>query len=336
MSGIPLTIIKGDGIGPAIVDAALAVIDALDVDFACEYVQIGQAALDAGEGDALPWSAIESIERTGLALKGPTTTPSGGGRDSVNVAIRKHFDLYVNLRPAVSMAGAASVYDDLAIITVRENEIGMYSGEGQTLSDDGQRAEAMSVITRDQSERVIRFAFELARARGRRKVTLAHKANILKTTSGLFLVVGREIADQYQELEFDEEIVDACAMKLAMDPRQFDVIVTTNLFGDILSDLCAGLTGGMGLAPGANIGDHCAVFEAVHGSAPEIADQGIANPAAIMLATAQLFDHLNEAVNAERIRQALRAAVAEGDRVTPDLGGDGTTDGFTRAVIERL
>lgn len=336
MSKTPLTVIRGDGIGPAIVDSALEVFDALDAEFDYEYVKVGQAALDDGEDDALPKSAIESIERTGLALKGPVTTPSGGGHDSVNVAIRKRFDLFANVRPAVSMAGAKPLYDDLDIIIVRENEHGMYSGEGQTLSDDGERAEACSVITRSQSERIIRFAFELARARGRKKVTLSHKANILKTTSGLFLSVGNEIAKEYDDLEYDDEIVDACAMKLAMDPYQFDVIVTTNLFGDILSDLCAGLVGGMGLAPGSNIGDDCAVFEAVHGSAPDIAGQNIANPTSVLLASAMLFDHLGEKDKADRIRQAVRTAIADHDRVTPDLDGDGTTDGFTQAVVERL
>ncbi|HET7314652.1 isocitrate dehydrogenase [Salinisphaera sp.] len=336
MSRTPLTVIKGDGIGPAIVDAALEVLDALDAEFDYEYVKVGQAALDDGEKEALPESAIESIERTGLALKGPTTTPSGGGYSSVNVAIRKRFDLYANVRPAVSMTGAKPLYDDLDIIIVRENEHGMYSGEGQTLSDDGERGEACSVITRSQSERIIRFAFELARARGRKKVTLAHKANILKTTSGLFLSVGGEIAKEYDDLEYDDVIVDAGAMKLVMDPYQFDVIVAPNLFGDILSDLCAGLVGGMGLAPGANIGDDCAVFEAVHGSAPDIAGQNIANPTSVLLATALLFDHLNDKDKADRIRRAVRSAIAERDRITPDLDGEGTTDSFTQAVVERL
>lgn len=336
MSKTPLTVIKGDGIGPEIVDATLAVLDALGADFEYEYVQVGQTALDDGADDALPDAAIESIECTGLALKGPTTTPSGGGHDSVNVAIRKHFDLYANVRPAVSMQGVPTFYDDVDIIVVRENEGGMYFGHGQTLSDDGECAEASSVITRTQSERLIRYAFELARVRGRKKVTLAHKANILKTTSGLFLAVGQEIAKEYDDIEFDDEIVDACAMKLVMNPRQFDVIVSTNLFGDILSDLCAGLIGGMGLAPGANIGDNCAVFEAVHGSAPDIAGQNIANPTSLLLATAQLFDYLDDADRANRIRTAVRAAIAAHDHVTPDLGGDGSTDGFAQAVIERL
>jgi len=336
MSSASLTVIKGDGIGPAIVEAALEVAAALGASFDCEYVQIGQAALDDGADDPLPQTAVDSIRRTGLALKGPTTTPSGTGHASVNVAIRKQFDLYANIRPAVAMTGVEALYPDADLIVVRENESGMYSGQGQSLSDDGTRAEAKSVMTRAQSRRIIRHAFELAHARGRRRVTLAHKANILKTTSGLFLSVGREIAADYDDIEFDDENVDACAMKLVMDPHQFDVIVATNLFGDILSDLCAGLTGGMGLAPGANIGDGCAVFEAVHGSAPDIAGRNIANPTAILLATAMLLDHVQATGQATRLRRAIRAAIAEQDRVTPDLGGNGTTDAFTRAVCERL
>lgn len=336
MGKTPLTVIKGDGIGPGIVDAGIHVLEALDAEFEYEYVKVGQAALDDGEDDALPKTAIESIERTGLVLKGPTTTPSGGGHDSVNVAIRKRFDLYANVRPTVTMQGVPTFYDDVDIITVRENEAGMYSGEGQTLSEDGERAQACSVITRTQSERLIRYAFELARERGRKKVTLVHKANILKTTSGLFLSVGQEIAKEYDDLECDDEIVDACAMKLVMDPSQFDVIATTNLFGDILSDLCAGLIGGMGLAPGANIGDDCAVFEAVHGSAPDIAGQNIANPTSLLLAAAQLLDYLDDKERGNRLRTAIRSTIADHASVTPDLGGDGTTDEFAQAVIERL
>lgn len=336
MASTPLTIIKGDGIGPDIVDAALKVLDALDMDFDREYVRVGQAALDAGESDPLPQSAVRAIERSGLVLKGPVTTPVGQGYRSVNVAMRKQFDLYANVRPTLSLPGTKSRYENLDIITVRENKGGMYSGEGQIVSDDGNRAEALSVITREQSERIVRFAFEMARARGRRKVTLTHKANIMKSTSGLFLKVGRKIAEEYDDLEYEEAIVDACAMKLVMAPERFDVIVTTNLFGDILSDLCAGLIGGLGLAPGANIGDRCAMFEAVHGSAPDIAGQGIANPTSVILATALMLDHLGRDEQAGRIRRAVRDAMADGDRTTPDLGGEGSTQGFADAIVERL
>jgi len=336
MNKIPVTIIPGDGIGPAIVDAAQRVLDAVSADLEYEYVQVGKSALDAGHDSVLPDAALQSIERTRLVLKGPITTPSGQGYRSVNVSLRQHFDLYANVRPTLSMPGARSRYNGLDIITVRENQGGMYSGEGQVLSDDGQRAEALSVVTREQCERILRFAYELARAQGRRKVTVAHKANIMKTTSGLFLKTAREIAAQYDDIVTDEIIVDACAMKLVMYPETFDVIVTTNLFGDILSDLCAGLIGGLGLAPGANIGEDCAMFEAVHGSAPDIAGKGIANPTSVMLAAASLLEHLEEVDKAQRIRGAIRSTVADHDRVTPDLGGGGTTDSFTEAVLERL
>ncbi|MES1932527.1 isocitrate dehydrogenase [Salinisphaera shabanensis T35B1] len=336
MSKTPVTVIKGDGIGPDIVNAALRVLDRLDTGFEYEEVIVGQAALDAGESEVMPESALKSIERTGLVLKGPVTTPSGKGYRSVNVAMRKHFDLYANVRPTLSMPGTQSRYNNLDIITVRENTGGMYSGQGQKVSEDGNRAEALSVITRSECERIIRFAFDMARARGRRKVTLAHKANIMKSTSGLFLEVGRQISEEYDDIEHDEVIVDACAMKLVMHPERFDVIVTTNLFGDILSDLCAGLIGGLGLAPGANIGETCAMFEAVHGSAPDIAGKGIANPTSVILAAALMLEHVDQPENANRLRRAVRSVVAEHDRVTPDLGGNATTERFTDAVIERL
>lgn len=336
MKAIPATIIKGDGIGPAIVDSALAVLDAAGVKFDAEYVDVGKAALEDGATDPVPQAAIDSIERTGLVLKGPVTTPVGEGYSSVNVAMRKRFDLYANLRPTMSLPGAKSRYENLDIITVRENTGGMYSGEGQIVTDDDNRAEALSVVTREQSEQIIRFAFNMAQERGRKKVTLAHKANIMKSTSGLFLRVGREIAQEYPDIEYDDVIVDACAMKLVMEPEEFDVLVTTNLFGDILSDLCAGLIGGLGLAPGANIGDNCAMFEAVHGSAPDIAGKNIANPTSVILASALMLDHLREHDTAERIRRAVRSTIAANDRVTPDLGGDGTTDSYTEALLERL
>jgi isocitrate dehydrogenase (NAD+) len=336
MASTLLTVIKGDGIGPAIVDAGLEVLETLGLDFEYEYVQAGQAALDAGSDDPLPQGTLDSIKRTNLVLKGPVTTPLGGGYSSVNVAMRQRFDLYANVRPTVSLPGVDALHNNVDIIIVRENQGGMYSGEGQKISEDGRRAEALSVITREQSERIIRFAFDLARERGRNKVSLAHKANIMKTTSGLFLNVGNEIAKEYSDIEYEDVIVDNCAMQLAMAPENFDVIVATNLFGDILSDLCAGLAGGIGLAPGANIGEKCAMFEAVHGSAPDIAGQGIANPTSVIMATALLLDHLERTDSATRLRKAVRAALADGDRVTPDLGGSGTTEEFTAAVVERL
>lgn len=336
MSKTPVTVIKGDGIGPDIVDAAMKVLDAVGAGLDYEFVDAGLAALESGQGDVLPQKTLDSIERNQLVLKGPITTPSGKGFSSVNVSMRKKFGLYANVRPTISMPGARSRYSGLDIITVRENQGGMYSGEGQMVSPDGNKAQALSVVTREQCERIIRFGYELARSRGRRKVTIAHKANIMKTTSGLFLETARAIGEEYKDIEHDECIVDACAMKLVMYPESFDVIVTTNLFGDILSDLCAGLIGGLGLAPGANIGTDCAMFEAVHGSAPDIAGKGIANPTSVTLAAALMLEHLGQIEKAERIRTAIRSAVADHDRVTPDLDGNGTTESFTDAVLERL
>lgn len=336
MNTTPVTVFKGDGIGPDIVDAALRILAAVGAKLDYEFVMVGQAALDAGYDAVVPDDALASIDRTRLVLKGPVTTPSSQGYRSVNVTLRQKYELYANVRPTISMPGARSRYSGLDIITVRENQGGMYSGEGQMVSPDGTRAQALSVVTQEQCERIIRFGYDLARARGRKKVTIAHKANIMKTTSGLFLKTARAIAEEYADIEHDEIIVDACAMRLVMYPETFDVIVTTNLFGDILSDLCAGLIGGLGLAPGANIGTDCAMFEAVHGSAPDIAGKGIANPTSVILAAALMLDHIGETDKAERIRHAIRATIADHDRVTPDLDGDGMTQTFTEAVLERL
>jgi len=269
-------------------------------------------------------------------LKGPLTTPVGKGFRSVNVTLREIFDLYANVRPVVSMPGTRSPFRDVDIITVRENTEGAYLAAEAKTSECGTSAESKIVITRKGSERVARYAFELARREGRRKVTLVHKANILKTVSGLFLEVAREVAADYPDIECNEMIVDATCMKLVMDPHQFDMIVTTNLFGDIISDLCAGLVGGLGLAPGANIGHDAAIFEAVHGSAPDIAGRGIANPCALLLAAAQMLTHLDMTDRARRLRDAIAAAIEAGEGVTPDLGGDGTTDSFADAIIARL
>jgi isocitrate dehydrogenase (NAD+) len=258
------------------------------------------------------------------------------GFRSINVTLRETFDLYANVRPVVSVPGTRARFDDVDIITVRENTEGAYLAAEAKTSDCGTSAESKIVITRKGSERVARYAFELARAEGRKKVTLVHKANILKTVSGLFLEVAREVAADYPDIECDEMIVDATCMKLVMDPQQFDVIVTTNLFGDIISDLCAGLVGGLGLAPGANIGKEAAIFEAVHGSAPDIAGRKIANPCALLLAAAQMLTHLGMADRAERLRKAIAETIKAGDRTTPDLGGSGNTDQFADAIIERL
>lgn len=327
--------ISGDGIGPEIMAATLHVLEALDCGLQFEFVEAGLGALEI-HGDLLPAATLESIRRNGVALKGPLTTPVGKGFRSINVTLRERFDLYANVRPVVSIPGTRARYENVDIITVRENTEGAYLAADSRISDDGARAESKMVITRKGSERVTRYAFELARSAGRKKVTLVHKANILKTVSGMFLDVAREIAAQYPDIQCEEMIVDATCMKLVMDPEQFDVIVTTNLFGDIISDLCAGLVGGLGLAPGANIGQEEAIFEAVHGSAPDIAGRGIANPCALLLAAAQMLDHLDQQERAQRLRAAIAATIAAADRTTPDLGGSGSTHAFADAIIERI
>ena len=330
-----ITIIPGDGIGPEIMAATLQILDHLQCGFEYDFADAGQTALDK-RNELLPQETLFLIKKNAVALKGPLTTPIGKGFSSINVSLRKMFDLYANVRPALSFAGTKSRFENVDIITVRENTQGMYSGEGQTLTENGTHAEAVSVITKVGAERIVRFAFELAQKYGRKKVTVVHKANILKTTSGLFLHTARDVAKEFEVIECQEMIVDNCCMQLVMNPERFDVIVTTNLFGDIISDLCAGLVGGLGMAPGANIGEEISIFEAVHGSAPDIAGQHIANPTALMLAAAMMLDHLRMASRADRLRSAIRDAIAAHDRVTRDLGGAASTDDFAQAVIERF
>jgi isocitrate dehydrogenase (NAD+) len=330
-----ITVIKGDGIGPSIIDSAIEILNAAGCDFDYEFVDAGLTALEKS-GELLPKETLEVIEKNKITLKGPLTTPVGEGFTSINVTLRKQFGLYANVRPVKSFAGTKARYDDIDIITVRENTQGMYSGLGQVVSDDGNEAEAMSKITREGAEKIVTFAYELAQREGRKKVTAVHKANILKSTSGLFLKVAREVGERYPDIESAEMIVDATCMKLVMTPEEFDVIVTTNLFGDILSDLCAGLVGGLGMAPGANIGENAAIFEAVHGSAPDIAGKNLANPTSVILASIQMLEYLEMGETADRIRNAVADVIKTGDRTTRDLGGShGTTD-FTQAVIDRL
>ena len=331
-----IAVIPGDGIGPEIMSATLRVLDALDCGLDYEFVDAGMVALEK-HGELLPQATLDKIAEHKVALKGPLTTPIGDGFTSINVTLRRHFDLYANVRPAVSFPGTKSRYQNIDIITVRENTEGAYLSEGQTLSDDGETAISMIRNTRKGSSRIVRYAFELAVKKGRKKITAVHKANILKTSSGLFLNVAREIAKEYPQIEFNEMIVDNTCMQLVMKPEQFDVIVTTNLFGDILSDLCAGLVGGLGLAPGDNIGTNAAIFEAVHGSAPDIAGKGIANPCALLLAAADMLDYLDMVAKGDQLRQAIRATVElDHAQVTPDLGGKGSTDSFADAIVKRL
>ncbi|MCY7312388.1 MAG: isocitrate dehydrogenase [Pseudoxanthomonas sp.] len=331
-----ITVIRGDGIGPEIMEAALFVLNALHAGLAYEEADAGLVALEK-HGELLPQATLDSISRNKVSLKSPLTTPVGEGFSSINVALRRHFDLYANVRPAKSFPNTKSRFPSgVDLIIVRENTEGAYIGEGQSVSEDGETALLMQRITRKGSELIVRYAFELARKTGRKKVTIVHKANILKSTSGLFLKVAREVAALYPDIECNEMIVDNTCMQLVMRPEQFDIIVTTNLFGDIISDLCAGLVGGLGLAPGANIGSEVAIFEAVHGSAPDIAGKGIANPCALLLGAAQMLDHIGQPQNAERLRKAIVATLEARDSVTPDLGGEGTTLSFARAIASRL
>ena len=330
-----ITVIRGDGIGPEIMDATLFVLDQLKTGLEYEDADAGLVALEK-HGDLMPAVTLESIARNKVALKSPLTTPVGGGFTSINVSLRRHFDLYANVRPAHTFPNTKSRFENVDLITVRENTEGAYLAEGQEVSADGETAFSGTRITRKGSERIVRYAFELAKSTGRKKVTAVHKANIIKSTSGLFLNVAREVAAQYPEIEFQEMIVDNCCMQLVMRPEQFDVIVTTNLFGDIISDLCAGLVGGLGLAPGANIGKDAAIFEAVHGTAPDIAGQGKANPCALLLAAAQMLDHVGQPENAERLRKAIVATMEAKDSLTGDLGGTGTTMSFAQAIASRL
>ncbi len=330
-----IAVIRGDGIGPEIVDSVLRVLDAMKLGLAYEFVEAGMAAQQS-VGELLPQATLDAISRHKVALKGPLTTPIGGGFSSLNVELRKRFDLYANVRPAITFPGTKARYENIDIITVRENTEGAYGSEGQTLSEDGEHAQSLIRNSRRGSERIVRYAFELARKQRRSKVTAVHKANIMKTTSGIFLKAAREIAREYSDIAFNEMIVDNTCMQLVMNPQQFDVIVTTNLFGDIISDLCAGLVGGLGLAPGANIGSEVAIFEAVHGSAPDIAGKGLANPCALLLGAAQMLSHIGHEDQAVQVRETIRATLAARDRLTPDLGGSGTTTTFTDALVERI
>jgi isocitrate dehydrogenase (NAD+) len=333
-----VTLIPGDGIGPEITAATLQVLAATGIEFTWDQQFGGMAAVERA-GDPLPEATLDSIRRTRIALKGPLTTPVGGGFRSINVALRKEFQLYANVRPAKTIIPGGR-YDGIDIVLVRENLEGLYIGQERWVERNGDphgQAESVAVVTRDGAERVIRYAFEYAVKHERRKVTLVHKANILKHTSGLFLAVGREIARTYEgRVAVNELIIDNCAMQLVMRPEQFDVIVTTNLFGDILSDEISGLVGGLGLAPGGNIGEHGAIFEAVHGSAPDIAGQGIANPSALILAAAMMLDHLGETAAGDRVRRAIVATIVADKVRTVDLGGAATTEEFGNAVARRV
>ena len=330
-----VSLIKGDGIGPEIVDATVRVLDALGADLEYEEVHAGSGA-HHNFGSPLPAETLDSMAQTGVALKGPCETPIGAGFRSVNVAIRKHFDMYANVRPSRTVKGLESRYDDVDMVIVRENTEGAYIGIEHRIPPNWSAAESIILITRHGSERIIRYAFEHARRVGRERVTLVHKANILKETNGLFLNVGKEIAKEYTDIKFDDMIVDATCMRMVMDPSQFDVVVTTNLFGDILSDLAAGLIGGLGLTPGANIGTTCSMFEAVHGTAPDIAGKGLANPTALMLAAAMMLDHIEMSDKAATLREVILSVLGKGEVLTGDLKGSAGTTAYTDALIREI
>ena len=336
---IHATLICGDGIGPEIVDATLAALDALKAPFAWDRQIAGLEGVRAC-GDPLPAATLDSIRRTRLALKGPLETPSGGGYRSSNVRLREEFKLYANLRPALTIVPGGR-FDKIDLVVVRENLEGLFIGHEYFVQfDDDPHAVAMAtgINTRAGSRRLLEFAFDHAVATGRKKVTIVHKANIMKALTGIFLETGLALYEQKYKgkFELDSVIIDACAMKLVINPWQFDMLVTTNLFGDILSDLVAGLVGGLGMAPGANIGADAAIFEAVHGSAPDIAGKGIANPTALLLGAAMMLDHVKLTEMAARLRRALDATLNVDKVRTGDLGGKATTQAFTAALVSRI
>ncbi|MCI0486947.1 MAG: isocitrate dehydrogenase (NAD(+)) [Blastocatellia bacterium] len=328
-----ITLIPGDGIGPEVTGATVSVLRAAGVQIEWEPFVVGAEALTK-YGDPLPADLIESIKRNKVALKGPATTPVGTGFVSSNVRLRKALDLYANLRPIKSLKGVKSRYEDVDLIVVRENTEDLYSGLEHEVVPGV--VESLKIITDRASRRIARFAFEYARREARKKVTAIHKANIMKMSDGLFLNCFREVAKDYPEILADDLIVDNACMQLVMNPNQFDVLLLENLYGDIISDLGAGLVGGLGVVPGANIGDEMAVFEAVHGSAPNIAGRGIANPTALIQTSVLMLKHIDEREAADRIQAAIEKILAEGQVLTRDLGGQATTIEFTEAVIRSL
>jgi len=332
-------LIEGDGIGPEVAATAVRVLEAAGSGIEWERHRAGVAALEAGERDVLPESTVEAIARTGLALKGPCTTPIGGGFASVNVALRKRLDLYAAVRPVRTLAGVRTRFEAVDLIIVRENTEGLYSGIENVVTDGV--VTSLKVATEKACRRIARFALEYARSRKRRKVTALHKANIMKQTDGLFLRCAREVFDK-SGIQYEELIIDAACMRLVQDPSRFDMLLCENLYGDVVSDLCAGMVGGLGMTPGANIGDRCAVFEAVHGSAPDIAGQDLANPLALLMSGVMMLNHLAARESepryrevGARIRAAYNGAIQAGER-TKDIGGELGTRAFTEAVIKRL
>jgi isocitrate dehydrogenase (NAD+) len=329
-----IVLIPGDGIGPEITGAVTKILDAAGAEINWIEHTAGLTAYEE-TGNPLPDETVEAIKKYRLALKGPLTTPVGAGFRSINVALRQKFNLYSNIRPAKTLPHIDAPVDNVDMVIFRENTQGLYIGQERWV-DEKTHAESIAVVTREASDKIIRAAFNYARRYGRKKVTLVHKANILKLTSGLFLEVGREVAKDYTDIEFEDLIVDNMAMQMVMRPEQFDIVVTTNLFGDILSDLASGLVGGLGVTGAANIGDDCAMFEAVHGSAPDIAGQKKANPIAVLFSALMMLEHIDEAEMAQRIRDAVYTVLGNKEVCTPDIGGQGTTDTFADAVCAEL
>ncbi|WP_412070466.1 isocitrate/isopropylmalate dehydrogenase family protein [Rubrivirga sp. IMCC43871] len=334
MPAIPATLIPGDGIGPEVMEAAVAVVEATGVEFDWDRQEAGMDAFEE-TGEPLPQATIDSIDRTRLAYKGPLTTPVGTGFRSINVKIRQHFDLYANVRPCETLPNTKGPFENVDLVLYRENTEGLYAGI-EYFDEKNQIADSIARHTRTGCERIIRFAFKDAQRRGRKRLTLVHKANILKQTGGMFLSIGRQIAEDNPGIAFDDRIVDNMAMQLVIHPQDYDSIVTTNLFGDILSDLMSGLVGGLGVTGSANIGDDCAVFEAVHGSAPDIAGQGIANPTAVIRSGEMMLKYLGKDHAAEAIRKALHDVYSDQTALTADLGGTATTAEFGARVADRV
>lgn len=328
-----LTVIPGDGIGPEITEQVIKILQKVSAPFDYEEHHAGLIALEKHK-ELMPQSTLESIQKTGLALKGPITTPVGGGYKSLNVTLRQSFDLYANVRPVRTLPSVITPFQDINIIIVRENTEDLYMGIERKINDN--EFESIKKITRKGSERIHRYAFEMAKKLGRKKIACVHKANIMKMTDGLFLDVFNKIAADYPGIEARDIIVDNCCMQLVVKPQQFDVVVTENLYGDILSDLCAGLVGGLGVVPGANIGEKASIFEAVHGSAPDIAGQNKANPTALLQSAVMMLQHVGENEKADKITHALHQALTHKESRTPDLGGKGSTQTFTNAILSNL
>lgn len=328
-----ITLIKGDGIGPEVISSVVKIIEATGVEINWESVEAGNKTM-ASQGTPLPKNVVDSIKRNKMALKGPVTTPIGQGFRSINVELRQSLNLFANIRPIKSYIGVDSIHKDVDIVIVRENTEDLYAGIEHMVGEDA--AESIKIITRKASERICRYAFEFARKEGRKKVTLAHKANIMKLSDGLFLESGKKIAKEYTDIEFEDIIIDAMCMKLVQFPQDYDIIVAPNLYGDILSDLCAGLIGGLGLAPGANIGENISVFEPVHGSAPDISGKNLANPTSAILSGIMMLKHIGEYESAIKIEKALAKVLKNKDTTTIDLGGKLGTKEFTIEIINNL